>query len=599
MPDTALLKLYNARTTKKESLPARNPLRLFLPLPPALRPGKTNPALNDFSSISTLRLYTFAALLRGILQAEKRPFELTDKPQEAEIIVYGDHLMTLGPEVAIAEARLALKVEGVIFQSEGNQEGLEVVRGYSLDEVQYLAFGTHYRQSLIISEAALGNARVALGRMHDYAERFAAEVTQGKGGQSKKADVEAWRSRFYEQFNDDLNLPRALAVVWTMFQSSLGPVDKLALLADFDRVLGFGLVESAPVVAAPKEIRSTNGQSNPRIESEKEREKLPDPKAESHPRKEGGGKEKNKPKGKLVTGAEGQPGPKAGGKKFAPGQKNAPKAAEDEPTERPKISSTRQVRSFVSETDRHDFTVSLLAHNNLSELRATVESLLFYVTRGKQRVEVVAVDLGSTDGTTEFLDGVAASYANFRVLSAATNLGEAAGRNLAFRQGRGRFMLLLDAGLTLGGDLFEALFAAIEKDEKPTLYGLYPLQLKRGPDNVITGFEPQPIANKDEPRLEVEALEGSLLCLRRALVDEAGFMDEHFRLPYALDLDYSFAFRDKGFAVVALPSLGRLVNRPAGFSRPTYNLPPEELERQRQKNWNLFLRSWSLEKDEG
>jgi hypothetical protein len=141
--------------------------------------------------------------------------------------------------------------------------------------------------------------------------------------------------------------------------------------------------------------------------------------------------------------------------------------------------------------------------------------------------------------------------------------------------------------------LFEVLFGIISQDERPTLYGIYPFQLKRGPNNEVVSFEPQAITGKEE-RLEVDAVEGSLLCFRRGLVDEAGFMDEHFRLPYALDLDYSFAFRDKGFAVVALPALAKFINKPAGFSRSTYNFPPEEVERQKQKNWNLFKKSWGL-----
>lgn len=599
MPDSGKLKLTNARTTKKEALPNANPLHVYLPLPPNLYPSGNRPSLTDFSSLVALRLYFFASLLTRVVQIEKRKLEFVQKPQQAGVVVYGDPLLVSDAGLPSAEARFPVKVEGVLFKGEGNQEGPEIIRNYSFDEIQYLTYGTSYRQPLILSDAALSNARQALARMHDYAERFAAETGPGAPRlTAKKADLDDWRARFYQQVQDDLNLPRALAVVWLMFQSNLGPGDKLALLTEFDRVLGLGVAVSAPVIATPVEARPTNGYAHATLKEpsakEKERDKArPEPpkREESRNKERSSGKP---PKNKLVTGVEGQAANKAqksGTKgKPQPGQKGQP----DQPKpERRKIQDTRQVRSFLDQADRFDFTVSLLAHDNLGELRATVESLLFYTTRGQRRVEVVAVDLGSQDGSTEYLDGVAASYANFRVMLASPNLGEAAGRNLALRQGRGRFMLLLDAGLTLGGDLFEALFSEVSKDERPALYGIQPLQLKRGPNNEPTGFEPLPLTGKEQ-RMETEAVEGSLLCFRRALADEAGFMDEHFRLPYALDLDYSFAFRDKGFAVVALPALARLVNRPAGFSRSTYNLAPEETERQKQKNWNLFKKSWGL-----
>ncbi len=605
MAEPNLLKLQNTRSGKKETLPQSNPLSIYLPLPPAFRDLEANPPLNHFQSLGIMRLFYFGGLVGRAAQIERRNLRLTNTPDEAVLIIYGDPLLNPGEILPLEKARFALQLEGVIFKGEGNQEAFEVLRRYSPEEVQYLFLGTHYRQALIVSEAALNNAHAALARLHDYAERFGEEAAEKAAVISKKADVDLWRERFYQQIQDDLNAPRALAIIWTMLQAQLGPGDKLSLLAEFNRVLGLNLAISLPVVAA--KVSFSNGHTMPvpagSSQNDKDKDKgkkLPESKKPEAGKgkdrervKEGdrelgkaGGKTGKPRPGKFMTGTEGQVAP--------PKDKAAPKPGQPEEKivePRRKIESTRQVRSFLGEADRFDFTVSLLAHNNLAELRATVESLLFYTTRGARRVEVIVVDLGSTDGSNEYLDGVAAGYANFRVMLASPQLGEAAGRNLTFRQGRGKFLLLLDVGLSLSGDLFEELAHLIEPDKQPALYGLYPLKLKRESDNSIVGFEAQPLPKE---RSEVEALEGSLLCLRRSVVEEAGFMDEHFRLPYALDLDYSFAFKDKNFEVVVLPELATLVNRPAGFSRPDYNLPPAEIERQRQKNWNLFIKSWSL-----
>lgn len=603
-------KLTNITTHKKQPLPGATPLHLYLPLPAALRSFATSPAVSSFPNLYSLRLYCFGALLGRVLKTGKRKFELVGQAQEAEVLVLGDPLMTLDPGLPVSDACLVLKLESVLFKSEGNQEALQIVQNYSLDEILYLSYGTPYRSALIFSEAALDNARAALERLHDYVERFALEARKSGSVGSKKAELDNWRERFYSQLYDDLNVPSALAVIWLMLQSNLGAQDKLGLLGEFDRILGLRLVESAPVVAAPEEIHSGNGYA---AASKAEKSKAP-AKTEKTGKDKTKGHDKTHPaedprsivnpkdkpaKGKLITGVEGQSGTKSKAKN-QPGQgqkggQKAPAKSVEPPAPRRRIESTRQVRSFLTESDRFDFTVSLLAHNNLAELRPTIESLLFYTTRGARRIEVVAVDLGSQDGSIEYLDGIAASYANFRVMLASSSLGEAAGRNLALRQGRGRYLVLLDAGLTLAGDLFEPLLKTVSKYERPALFGLYPLRLVRGPQNEVTGFEPQSLPKDATKELvPVEALEGSLLCLRRAAIDEAGFMDEHFKIPYALDLDYSFAFRDKGFEVFALPGLSRFVNKPAGFSRSTYSLTPEELERQRQKNFATFKKSWNL-----
>ena len=53
-------------------------------------------------------------------------------------------------------------------------------------------------------------------------------------------------NRFKEQINEDLNMPRALAVVWELVKGDLSPSIKKATLLQFDRVLGLRLAEWQP-----------------------------------------------------------------------------------------------------------------------------------------------------------------------------------------------------------------------------------------------------------------------------------------------------------------------------------------------------------------
>jgi cysteinyl-tRNA synthetase len=52
--------------------------------------------------------------------------------------------------------------------------------------------------------------------------------------------------QFTEQINDDLNLPRAVAITWELVRSDLPTATKKATLLEFDRVLGLRLYEWQP-----------------------------------------------------------------------------------------------------------------------------------------------------------------------------------------------------------------------------------------------------------------------------------------------------------------------------------------------------------------
>ncbi|MEJ2101492.1 MAG: hypothetical protein P8X68_16165 [Desulfobacterales bacterium] len=50
-----------------------------------------------------------------------------------------------------------------------------------------------------------------------------------------------YKNKFLAAVNDDLNMPRAMAVIQEMVKSSISDAEKLATILDFDRVLGLNL----------------------------------------------------------------------------------------------------------------------------------------------------------------------------------------------------------------------------------------------------------------------------------------------------------------------------------------------------------------------
>ncbi|HSQ81763.1 MAG TPA: cysteine--tRNA ligase [Casimicrobiaceae bacterium] len=107
-----------------------------------------------------------------------------------------------------------------------------VDRGYDPLAFRYLCLTGHYRSQLNFTWDALDAAATGLSRM-----RSGFHALPGAPGTADEGLV----ARFAAQINDDLNLPRALAVAWETLRGGLpGPV-KRATLARFDQVFGLGL----------------------------------------------------------------------------------------------------------------------------------------------------------------------------------------------------------------------------------------------------------------------------------------------------------------------------------------------------------------------
>ncbi|HTP08426.1 MAG TPA: cysteine--tRNA ligase [Anaerolineae bacterium] len=109
-------------------------------------------------------------------------------------------------------------------------------RGYDPSAYRYFCLGAHYRARLSFTWRGLDGAVTALNRLRAQAHAW---------GQPDVID-EDYVDRFAAQVNDDLNLPRAVAVVWDLAKSDLPDATKKATLLYFDRVLGLGLAGWQP-----------------------------------------------------------------------------------------------------------------------------------------------------------------------------------------------------------------------------------------------------------------------------------------------------------------------------------------------------------------
>ncbi|MFE6054319.1 glycosyltransferase family 2 protein [Kitasatospora sp. NPDC056446] len=110
-----------------------------------------------------------------------------------------------------------------------------------------------------------------------------------------------------------------------------------------------------------------------------------------------------------------------------------------------------------------DVTVVVAVYNTMPYLTACLDSLVGQ-SLAPGRLEVVAVDDGSTDGGGELLDEYAARHPGlFRVVHQPNSGGPAAPTNRGLALARGRYVLFLGADDWLGGEALERLVGAADR----------------------------------------------------------------------------------------------------------------------------------------
>ncbi len=112
---------------------------------------------------------------------------------------------------------------------------------------RYHLLTAHYRSQLQFSWESLLASRIAFQKLRD----FYYELPDA----NEKPD-QKYKQEFIEKISDDLNTPRALALIWDITKDAdLEPKQKKALIKDFDQILGLDLENYKPTtISIPREI---------------------------------------------------------------------------------------------------------------------------------------------------------------------------------------------------------------------------------------------------------------------------------------------------------------------------------------------------------
>jgi cysteinyl-tRNA synthetase len=101
---------------------------------------------------------------------------------------------------------------------------------------RFASFLTHYRKPMEYSDEGVAAARNGLLHVQNQVRQILA------GGVDAETSVNTeFKDKFSEAINDDLNMPRAMAVIQEMLKSKISDAQKYSSILDFDRVMGLQL----------------------------------------------------------------------------------------------------------------------------------------------------------------------------------------------------------------------------------------------------------------------------------------------------------------------------------------------------------------------
>jgi N-acetylglucosaminyl-diphospho-decaprenol L-rhamnosyltransferase len=217
-----------------------------------------------------------------------------------------------------------------------------------------------------------------------------------------------------------------------------------------------------------------------------------------------------------------------------------------------------------------DLTIIIVSWNVCDLLRRCLQS----ITPDGSRWEIVVVDNGSTDGSTEM---VRAEFPHVHLVTNSENRGFTAANNQGLALGQGRYLLLLNPDTEVVGDALAVM--AHYMDEHPEA-GVVGPQL-RYPDGSLqssrrrfptfaTALVESTVVQEwwrdnrilrryyladsaDNAVQQVDWIVGACLLVRRQVYEQIGGLDEGFFM-YSEELDWCRRIKGAGWEIVYLPA---------------------------------------------
>ena len=250
------------------------------------------------------------------------------------------------------------------------------------------------------------------------------------------------------------------------------------------------------------------------------------------------------------------------------------------------VSSSAGVPDGAREPDRCRLSVVVVVQpdEDLEAVRRCVTSVLEHAAG--LDLEVVLADATGSPASHTILASVVARDTRIRQVWIDHDPGAAAARNLGLRASRGTFVALLDPSVELLGSPWSALLRLLDDASIGAVgpYGLLTADMRH-----FHEVEDPPAGEA----IEVDALQSYLMVLRRADLPRVGPLDEHYRYYRILDLDLSYAIRERVGRVLGAGGLPLVRHRHALWEA----LSEGDRQERSRKNFGRFLKRWDHRHD--
>lgn len=216
-------------------------------------------------------------------------------------------------------------------------------------------------------------------------------------------------------------------------------------------------------------------------------------------------------------------------------------------------------------------SIIIVNYNVCCFLEQTLKSV--YLAIGQLDVEIFVVDNASVDGS---IDMVKKKFPNVKCIESKKNLGFSKANNLAIKQAKGEYILLLNPDTVIQIDTLSTCFNYMELNTQVGGLGVYMVdgkgeflpESKRGLPTPwvafykITGLSSFFSSSKKFGRYhlgyldknlthEIDVLSGAFMYLRKSVLDKIGLLDEDYFM-YGEDIDLSYRITKAGFKNVYL-----------------------------------------------
>lgn len=214
-----------------------------------------------------------------------------------------------------------------------------------------------------------------------------------------------------------------------------------------------------------------------------------------------------------------------------------------------------------------DLSIVIVNWNTRDLLRDCLRSVA--AGRGRLNVEVLVVDNASSDGSAEM---IRAEFPDVHLIENEHNLGFAGGNNVALRQAKGRYVLLLNTDTLVHGQVLTEAIAWLDGHPEVGVIGPRVLNADGSTQPSCSAFPSLKfltmqalgltrIARWDSYRMtgwdrssemQVDVISGAAMFVRRQAIEEVGLLDEAFFF-YGEETDWCHRFGRAGWKLVFVP----------------------------------------------